>query len=113
MISRLGPILGVAILSAALACNAMAADPKRAEGYLNDAAKSLQKGDIKAAAIQLKNAVQSDPDNGRARYELGAIQLGLGDYLSAEKELRAAIERNYDRDNIAPGLGPTLLRLNK
>jgi putative PEP-CTERM system TPR-repeat lipoprotein len=113
MISRLGSLVGVALVSAALIGNAVAADPKRAEGYLADAQKSLQKGDSKAALIQLKNAVQADPENGTARYELGVVEMRLGDLLSAEKELRAALDRKYDRDKAEVMLAETLLRLNR
>jgi putative PEP-CTERM system TPR-repeat lipoprotein len=111
--SYLSAVLSAVALAAALTAPAIAADPSRAEGYLNDAKKSLEKGDAKSAVIQLKNAVQADPDNGAARYELGVVELRLGDYLSAEKELRVALERKFDRDRIAPALAETLLHLNK
>src|SRR5262249_28772088 len=90
-----------------------AGDPVKAEGYLKEANKALEKGDAKTAVIQLKNAVQADPDNGRARFELGSVELRLGDYLSAEKELRNAIDRKFDRDQVAPPLAETLLRMGK
>src|SRR5471032_3050182 len=83
MTSKLGSMIGVALVSAALTGNAGAADPHRAEGFLADAQKSQQKGDPKAALIQLKNAVQADPDSGAARYELGTVEMRLGDLLSA------------------------------
>jgi cellulose synthase operon protein C len=113
MISRLGSVIGVALVSAVLAGNASAAASGRAESYLADAQKSLQKGDAKAALIQLKNAVQADPDNGAARYELGVVEMRLGDLLSAEKELRAALDRKYDRDKVQVTLAELLLRLNR
>ncbi len=113
MIGRLGVFLCLAMLAGALPTDAGAADPKRAEAYLSDAAKSLQKNDLRAAAIQLRNAVQSDPTNGKARYELGAVQLQLGDLVVAEAELRAALERNFDRDRVEAPLAETLLRLER
>src|SRR6266851_2321282 len=111
MISRLGALLSIAVVALVAPGNAGAADPKRAEAYLNEAAKSLQKNDLRAAAIQLRNAVQSDPANGKAHYELGAVAMQLGDLAIAEVELRAALERNFDRDRVAAPLAETLLRL--
>ncbi len=100
-------------LAMTIATGVKAADPKVAEGYLNEAKKALEKGDARSAVIQLKNAVQADPDSGVARFELGSVELRLGDYLSAEKELRAAIEHHYDRDKVAPQLADALLHLRK
>ncbi|MBV9523576.1 MAG: PEP-CTERM system TPR-repeat protein PrsT, partial [Alphaproteobacteria bacterium] len=105
--------LAAAALLISIVTSAQAADPKRAQSYLEDAKRALDKGDVKSAAIQLKNAVQADPGSGVARYELGVVELRLGDYLSAEKELRAAVDRNYDRDRVAPRLADTLLHLHK
>jgi putative PEP-CTERM system TPR-repeat lipoprotein len=106
MIARIGPPLCVALLAASLGRDAAAADPKRAESYLADAARSLQNNDLKGAAIRLRNAVQSDPDNGKARYELGVVLLQLG-------ELRAALAHKYDADKVAAPLAETLLRLER
>src|SRR5260370_30441754 len=113
MISRFWARLCLAILSIAFAAGAAAADPKRAESYLGEAAKSLQKNELKTAIIQLRNAVQSDPDNGKARFELGVVQLQLGDLSAAETQLRAALERKYDPDKGAAPLADTVLRLER
>ncbi|MDB5405425.1 MAG: prsT [Rhodospirillales bacterium] len=108
-----GALFAIALVVVTLAGNAVAADASDAQAYLADARKLLQKGDPKAALIQLKNAVQADADNGAARFELGALEMRLGDLLSAEKELRAALERKYDRDKVEVLLAETLLRLNR
>ena len=39
--------------------------------YLHDAKEYYQKGEIKAAVIQLKNALKESPNNGEARLLLG------------------------------------------
>ena len=111
MSSRFASLLGGAMLVVAFACAATAARPEQAQSYLADAMKSLQRNDLKTAAIQLKNAVQSDPADGRAHYELGMVELQIGDLAAAETQLRAALEHAYDRDKIAPALAETLLRL--
>jgi putative PEP-CTERM system TPR-repeat lipoprotein len=113
MMSNILRYLSAVLLALSISASANAADQKRAESYVRDAQKALDRGDAKSAVIELKNAVQADPSYGAARYELGSVELQLGDYLSAEKELRAAIERGYDRDKVAAPLADTLLRLHK
>jgi cellulose synthase operon protein C len=113
MIARLGPLLCAALLIASPARETAAADLKRAESYLADAAKSLQSNDPRTAAIALRNAVQSDPDNAEARYELGVVLMQLGELNAAEAQLRAALARNYDADKVAAPLAEALVRLEK
>jgi putative PEP-CTERM system TPR-repeat lipoprotein len=85
-------------LSAAVMCAAVAlgatlsgcADNKSTSDLLKDAQQYEQKGDQKAALIQLKNAVAQSPDDGEARLRLGSLHLEMGDAVSADKELRKA-----------------------
>ncbi len=60
------------------------------ESLLADAKQYQQKGDLKAAQIQLKNAVEKSPENADARLQLATLQLKMGDNASAEKEARKA-----------------------
>jgi putative PEP-CTERM system TPR-repeat lipoprotein len=60
------------------------------ESLLTEAKQYQQKGDLKAALIQLKNAVEKSPENGEARLQLAALELKMGDMASAEKEARKA-----------------------
>ncbi|UUZ56798.1 tetratricopeptide repeat protein [Massilia sp. H-1] len=54
-------------------------------------AKSYQqKGDIKAALIQYKNAVAKSPEDAAIRIALGQLYNDTGDVVSAEKEFRKA-----------------------
>ncbi|HWJ95987.1 MAG TPA: tetratricopeptide repeat protein, partial [Telluria sp.] len=46
---------------------------------LAEAQQYEQKGDQKAALIQLKNAVAQSPDDGEARARLGSLHLDMGD----------------------------------
>ena len=50
----------------------------------------LQKGDTRAAMIELRNAVRTQPENAEAHRLLGIQQLRAGDPVAAEKELKAA-----------------------
>lgn len=54
-----------------------------------------QTGDIKGAAIELKNALQAQPGNADARFLLGRLHFVNNDFANAEKELRQAISRGY------------------
>ncbi len=47
--------------------------------YLSTAKASLKKGDLKAAQIDLRNAVRNDPQNAEAHYWLGRVTFELGD----------------------------------
>jgi putative PEP-CTERM system TPR-repeat lipoprotein len=113
MFARIGPLLCAALLIASPGRDASAADRKRAESYLVDAARSLQNNDLKGALIRLRNAVQSDPENGKARFELGVVLLQLGELNAAEAQLRAALAHDYDGDKVAAPLAETLLRLER
>lgn len=101
----------VAIISSAIvlmtglsACS----ESKNSEKLLSEAKQYQQKGDNKAAVIQLKNILQKDPDNKDARYLLGNIYNLTGDALSAEKELRKAVSLGIDPLTALPGLAKAL-----
>src|ERR1700712_2789263 len=53
-----------------------------------EAKQYQQKGDSKAALIQLKNAAANSPADAEVRFQLAALYNQLGDPLSAEKEIR-------------------------
>jgi putative PEP-CTERM system TPR-repeat lipoprotein len=84
----------------------MAADSNE---YLRDAQAYLDKGEINAAVIQLKNALLVDPDNKKARLLLGKAYIQQKDGLSAEKELLRAQELGAVREAVLVPLGRALL----
>src|SRR2546428_4529494 len=55
----------------------------------------MSKGDYKAAAIQLKNALQQTPNDAEARYLLGTALERSRDLIDAESELRKAMALGY------------------
>jgi putative PEP-CTERM system TPR-repeat lipoprotein len=81
--------------------------------YLTDAESLLAKGDLKAAEIQLKNAVRSDPKNMVAHYRLAVVQLQLGNPAAAEHEAKAARVGGYDPEHTVPLLAQTYLAQQK
>ncbi|NKB21345.1 MAG: PEP-CTERM system TPR-repeat protein PrsT [Alphaproteobacteria bacterium] len=81
------------VLSAAGVALAAKGDNDKSQEFVEDAQQYLDKGDINAAVIQLKNALQQDPNNVSARKLLGEIYLQVGNGPAAEKELKAAQQR--------------------
>ncbi|MBJ7312446.1 XrtA/PEP-CTERM system TPR-repeat protein PrsT [Rugamonas sp. CCM 8940] len=103
-IARLtGAVLALAISVAA--CER----PQSAAVLLGEAKQYLQKGDTKAALIQLKNAVAQSPDNAEARLLLGKLYNDIGDAASAEKEARRALALKADPLAAKQALGEALL----
>ena len=86
---------------------------KDAQTLISEAADYHQKGDDKAAIIQLKNALQKNPDDPDARYLLGVIYNKTGDSQSAEKELRKALSLGMSPSKVLPALGQAMLNLGQ
>lgn len=86
---------------------------KPAEQLLAAAQQYQQKGELKAAMIELKNAVADHPENGEARLALGKLYIETGDTVSAEKELRKALSLNVDAGRVLPSLASALNQQGK
>ena len=78
------PLLAVSIAGPALA------DSAKSQDYYRDALEWLEKGDGRAALIQLRNAIKEDPENYNARLLLGHLYLESGNVPAARKELEIA-----------------------
>ena len=76
---------------------------------LAEAKQYEQKGEHKAAVIQLKNALQKNPDDRDVRYMLGTLYLKTGDGASAEKEIRKAVSLGLNAPQALPDLAKSLL----
>ncbi len=57
---------------------------------LQEARRYIEKGERKAAVIQLKNHLREQPEDGQARLLLGKTYLQMGNYPAAVKELERA-----------------------
>ena len=95
----------------ALAC--LGANAKDSSTAVKDAEQYVAKGDLKAAEIELRNAIRQSPDDPVIRARLAQVYLDLGDAASAEREARAARERNGDEADYLPILSGALLRQGK
>ena len=107
------PVISLASLSLCatllLACNG----GQSSASLLADAQLYQQKGEPRAAIIQLKNLLQKEADNAAARLLLGSIYLDTGDALSAEKELRKAQTLGSAPAEVLPRLGKAWLMLGQ
>ena len=82
---------------------------KGAEELVSSANSYLQKGESKAAIIQLKQALSQKANFAEARFLLGKVLLETGDPASAIVELRKAKQLAYSMDGVAPLLAKALL----
>jgi len=107
--------LTAALLSSAFLVAGLGACGKTqtTESLLADAQQYQQKGDVKAALIQLKNAVEKSPENGEARIALGNLELAMGDVPAAEKEFRKARSLGIGVERVMPLLGKALAQQGK
>ncbi len=80
---------------------------------VKEAKAYLDKGQLKAAEIQLKNALRDDPANLEARLLLGQVSLREGDGGAAELSFTQALQLNGDRAVILPMLGRAYLMQGK
>ena len=93
------------VLSCALlfGCSGSASD------YVKEGSAYLEKGDLPAALISFKNAVQADPKSVTARQALADALERNGDLPGAEQQLRRALESGGDPDELLPRIGVLLL----
>ena len=98
------------LLSASICPGAPAAEPA---DLVKDAEQYIAGGNLRAAEIQLKNAVRQSPQDPVIRARLAEIYLQLGEAAAAESEARAARERGGDEAGYLPILADALLRQDK
>ncbi|WP_426116238.1 XrtA/PEP-CTERM system TPR-repeat protein PrsT [Massilia sp. PWRC2] len=80
-----------------------------AASLMSEAQQYESKGDVKAALIQLKNAVAKAPDDAEVRLRLASFYLRNNDPVSAEKEARKASELKADAVRTMPLLARALV----
>src|ERR1700741_5174453 len=108
---RLSRLIIVAGALAAFACPAAYA--KDSTAYVKDAEQYVAQGNLKAAELQLRNAIREAPQDPLLRARLADVYLQLGENIAAEREARAARERNGKEADYLPVLADALLRQEK
>jgi cellulose synthase operon protein C len=95
------------LLLALVACSPNSRD-------LVESAKGLlDKGDARAAILQLKNALAEEPNRAELRFLMGTALLRSGDAAGALVELRKARDFGQPVDDVAPATAGTLVALTR
>jgi putative PEP-CTERM system TPR-repeat lipoprotein len=84
-------------------------DGRRAGPLYKEGQQFFEKHDYRAAAIQLRNALEANPFHREAQLLIGLAYLELEDTKSAEKELRKARQLNVEVEKVVPPLARTFL----
>jgi putative PEP-CTERM system TPR-repeat lipoprotein len=90
-----------------------AAYAKDSTASVKDAEQYVAKGNLKAAEIELRNAIRETPQDPVLHARLADIYLQLADPAAAEREARAALERKGDEADYISALMDALLRQEK
>jgi cellulose synthase operon protein C len=102
------------VVAGALAALAWsAANAKEPTAYVKEAEQYIVQGNLKAAEIELRNAIRDAPQDPVLRARLAEVYLLLGDAVAAEREARAAREFNGNEADYLPVLADALLRQEK
>ena len=82
---------------------------------MQQAQKLIAAGNLRAAQVELRNAIRQDPRNAEARLEMAKLQMKLADPVAAEVEFKAARALGADPWVVTPLLGEAMLSegLNK
>ena len=86
---------------------------KDSTASVKEAEQYVAKGNLKAAEIELRNAIREAPQDPVLHARLAEVYLQLGDAAGAEREARAALERNGDEADYVSVLMDALLRQEK
>lgn len=97
------------VAAAALSVMLLAGCSETPEEMVVSAKAFIEKQDLDAASIQLKNALQQNGNLAEARFLLGRINLRQGNVAGGVKELQRALELGHPRDVVAVELAPALV----
>ena len=89
------------------------ADAKEPQAYVSDAEQFIAKGDLRAAAVELRGAVRQSPDDPSLHARLAVVLERIGDYQGAEREALAARQSKGDEAVYLPPLTRALLQQKK
>ncbi len=98
------------VLTSLLALTLASCSGEKPEAMVASARDYMAKNDLKAAVIQVKNALQENPELPEARYVLGLALLRGGDPVGAETELRKALALKHPDDQVFPPLAQAVLQ---
>src|SRR5437763_2295415 len=105
-------VSGVASI-ALLAFTYSATLAKGVQEYVEAAQVYSDKGNLKAAEIELRNAVRQAPQDAHTHALLAQVYLKLGEFASAEREARSARDLKGDEADYLLTLAESLMRQGK
>lgn len=106
--TRWEPLIALMLTAVLAACGQRSTDELLASGK-----RFLADGDVAAATIQFKSALQQSPESGEARLLLGRALLESGDAASAVVELGKARDSGLAASAVAPDLARAMLQLGQ
>lgn len=114
MNTKLGLMLGAGLLAVAGAAGGGYYYLRRSDP-MQRATQLIAAGNLRAAQVELRNAIRAKPRDAEAHLQMARLQMKLADPVAAEIEFRAARAVGADQWVIAPLLGEVLLAqgLNK
>ncbi|MGB8183144.1 MAG: tetratricopeptide repeat protein, partial [Stellaceae bacterium] len=91
------------VLPFMLACGVLAVPSVTfaSTGYADTAQQLIDRGDLRAAAIELRNAARSEPENADIHLRLARIYLQIGNIPAAEAEARLSLARGGEDATVA------------
>ena len=84
---------------------------KTEDAYVGSAQSYIEKGNLKAAEIELRNAVRQSPQDAHLHALLAQVYLKLGEFASAEREARSARDLNGSEQEYLLTLAEAMGRL--
>ncbi|MDX2505566.1 MAG: PEP-CTERM system TPR-repeat protein PrsT [Gammaproteobacteria bacterium] len=110
---KLKQFIGHSFIAASL-LSLISCSPGMGEQQMLQNAKTyLDKGDPKAASLELRNVLQKNNENAEARFLLGSINMKIGDLTTAEKEFRRAAHAGWDHQQTQLALARIFIATKK
>src|SRR6266480_1223454 len=103
-------VISGAVGIALLAFTPSATVAKDVEGYVEAAKSYSEKGNLKAAEIELRNALRQSPQDAHIHALLAQVYLKLGGFASAEREARSARDLKANEADYLLTLAESLMR---
>src|SRR5207302_4384511 len=89
------------------------AHAKDPQSYLDSSKAYTEKGNLKAAEIELRNAAREAPQEAHIHALLAQVYLKLGDFKSAEREARSARDLKGEEADYLMPLADAMLAQSK
>lgn len=100
---------GLILAAQAVTGPSFAWDVKESQTYMEQAQRFLDQGELRAARIELLNAIKANPDNLEARLALADLYIRLGQGIAAQAEIEAARQAGVSTDETRVTMGEAFI----